>query len=453
MWVSIKPSAKYSTAVAAVTAAVRNYPGLRHEVLTYRDDRLRNSLGRTGSEITVRVFGQDLKVLRTKANEVKALLGGLSGVRDPHVTTQAAEPTIEIEVDLQKANKFGIKPGDVRRAGATLLSGLRVGSLFEDQKIFDVVVWSTPDSRQSLSTVRDLIIDTPGGQHIRMGDVADVRVRPTAPVIEHQDISRFLDVTANVHGRSVAGVAGKVRAGLASIRFPLEYHATLLKDYDDQQNAQRRVLGFVLAAAAAVFLILQAAFSSWRAAALAFLMIPAAAAGGVIAAWLYGGPMTVATIAGLLAIVAITLRQTIALINSFGRLRMPVFFLDGSLTRDGTPLGAELVRRGVQERFSSVVLSLVTTGAAILPAALFGNIEGQEIVQPMVVVILGGLVTVALVELFVLPSLFCHFGPPEPAVPLELEVEHEPRRSFELVGVQRSATPMSQQVTTTGELS
>ena len=141
------------------------------------------------------------------------------------------EPTFEVEVDLAKAQRVGIKPGDVRRAAATLLSGLDVGCLFEEQKVFDVVVWGTPETRASLTNIRDLLIDTPTGEHVGLGDVADVRVTSVPQVIRHEDVSRCVDVGADVSGRDVGAVASDIKDTVRAAKFPLEYHAEVLGDY------------------------------------------------------------------------------------------------------------------------------------------------------------------------------------------------------------------------------
>ena len=229
MWISIDPSANYGKTVKAIKGVVAGYPGFHHEVTTYTKNRMTDVLSPTKDQITVRVFGNDsLDTLQKTAEEVRKTVEGTDGVVSAHIASPPTEPTMEVEVDLAKAKVLGIKPGDVRRAAATMLSGLRVGSLFEDQKVFDVVVWSTPDTRSSLSGVQDLLIDTPDGGHVRLGDVATVRVRATPPVIEHRDISRFVDVTANVNGRNVGKVADRVKERLATVSYPVEYHAELL---------------------------------------------------------------------------------------------------------------------------------------------------------------------------------------------------------------------------------
>src|SRR5262249_40025976 len=138
------------------------------------------------------------------------------------------EPTLDVKVDLPAAQAAGVKPGDVRRAAAALVSGITVGSLFDQQKVFDVVVWGSPGIRSSVQGIRHLLLDTPGGGHVRLADVGDVRIASTPAVIRHTDVSRSLDVTASVDGRSVGGVLDDVRRRVDDVRFPLEYHAELV---------------------------------------------------------------------------------------------------------------------------------------------------------------------------------------------------------------------------------
>ena len=242
--------------------------------------------------------------------------------------------------------------------------------------------------------------------------MATVRVRPTLPSIKHEDISRYMDVGATVSGRSVGAVTSDLRAQLANVAFPLEYHATVLGDYAKRQDAERRVLAIAIAAAIGVFLLLQAAFASWRLAIMTFLTLPVALAGGVIAAWIDDGPITVAFVAGMLAVFALAVRTAMALIGHYHELR-----------REGAPFGPDTALRGARERMGPIVITAVTTAVAVSPAIFFGDIAGQEIVHPMAVVILGGLVTTVLANLFVLPALYLRFGPRHEPEPLHLDAE------------------------------
>ena len=414
MWISVDDSADYDDTVNAVKAVVAGYPGLRHDVTTYSKNKMSEVLTQTKDEITVRVFGSDnLDTLYQTAGQVSEAIGSVNGITNARVTAPATEPTIEIEVDLAKAQQFAIKPGDVRRTAATLLSGLRVGNLFENQKVFDVVVWSTPQSRSSLTSVQDLLVDTPSGNHVRLGDVATVQVRSTSPSIEHQDISRFVDVTANVRDRDVDDVADDVRQQLKQVAFPSEYHAELVRDYTREQEAETRLLGFGLAAAVGIFLLLQAAFVSWRIAVIAFAMLPIALAGGVLAAWMDGSEATLATAAGLLAVLLITLRNNVKLFGRFRRLR----------TDDGLQLGPELVARGAMDAVASTVIAAVTIAILLLPAIVVGNIAGLELLHPMAVVVVGGLVTSLAATLLLLPALYLRFAPRREPEPLDFDAE------------------------------
>jgi Cu/Ag efflux pump CusA len=204
LWVTIDPGG-YDSTVASIRSVAKGYPGLSSSVSSYPSDRVNQVLPKQ-KDITVRIFGQDPAILQTKANEVTQAVSQIKGIANAKVDVQPVEPSIEVEVDLAAAQRYGVKPGDVRRAAAVVLSGIEVGSLFEQQKVFDVVVWGTPRARASLSNVQNVLIDTPSGDRVRVGDVATVRVAPSPTAIRHQSVSRYIDVVADVHGRNTGAV-------------------------------------------------------------------------------------------------------------------------------------------------------------------------------------------------------------------------------------------------------
>ena len=150
---------------------------------------------------------------------------------------------MEVEVNLEAAQKFGIKPGDARRAAATLMQGIVVGNLFEQQKVFEVVVRGAVDVRDDLTSIRELLLDTPSGGHVQLGEVAAVRMVPNEVVIMHDDTSRRIDVVADVGGRPLADIQRDIQAAIKQIQFPLEYHAEIPTKYSDLQAADTLVLG------------------------------------------------------------------------------------------------------------------------------------------------------------------------------------------------------------------
>lgn len=400
LWVSIDASADYARTVNLVHSAVAGYPGISARVLTYEKSLTEDILGGPVADITVRVYGQDDAILRAKAAEVRDALAGVEGVSNSRVQAQVEEPTLVVEVDLDRAEPVGIKPGDVRRASATLISGLEVGQLFEDQKVFDVVVRGTADTQRSLTSVRELLVESPNGKRVRLGDVADVRVAAKPAVIHRADVSRTIDITADVSGRSVAAATEDARAKLAAVAFPLEYHAEVLGDAAQARANTWRTASVSIAVAIGVFLLLQSAFRSWT---LAALMVPAlglALSGGVLAAALGGRVLTVGSLLGLLAVFGVAARACVALVRHYQRLEEV----------DGMPSGPELVARGTREQLGPIVLTAVATAVLFLPLLFLGGIAGLEILQPMAVTVLGGLITTTFLTLVVVPLIYLGFG-------------------------------------------
>lgn len=413
LWVSIDPGADYDKTVSSVKEVVAGYPGLSTEVLTYLQAKVREELSGTGEAFVLRVYGEDMKIIRSKAEEMQKVLAGINGIVDAKVQYPREEPTLEIEVNLEKAKQYGLKPGDVRRSATTLVSGLLVGSLFEEEKVFDVVVMGTPETRHSLNSVRELLINKPTGGHVQLQDVADVRIVPAVTVINRDAVARCMDVTASVRGRDPAAVAADVKRAIRQVDFPLEYRAELLGEYAERLAARERVLAFSIAAAIGIFLLLQAFFRSWRLATAVFLTLPVALTGGVLAVFVGGGLLSLGSTIGFVAVLAIAVRNCISLV---GRYR--------SLEHDeDMSFSADLVRHGTNERSGPVLMTAATTALVFLPLALFGNVAGLEIVQPMAIVVLGGLVTTTLFTLAGVPAIYMLFGgKPEPELELPVGV-------------------------------
>jgi len=400
IWVSMDRFADYDQTLAAIKSTVDGYPGLGRSVTTYPADRIAEVFGEGERDVAVRIYGQDLAVLETKAEAVRSAIAEVGGIQSPSVTTPITEPTIEIEVDLQKAAAAGLKAGDIRRAATSLLSGILVGNLFEEQKVFEVVVWGTPEHRQSLSRIQDLLIDSPNASLVRLGDVADVRVGASPSVIEREGVMRYLDVTADVQGRDLGAVLADVRTRVAGIPYDIEYHAEVRSAALIRQDEQNRLLAVGIGGVILMLLLLQAAFSAWRLAVLILLAMPAAASGGVLAALATGELATLGTLAGFILVVAIAIRHAVALIDRFRRLE-----------EAGGSSGADVAIGGVQERFVPIVTTMLATAVFALPFVVLGDVAGLEIMRPMAIFVLGGLVSSTLLILFIVPSIYLLSGP------------------------------------------
>jgi Cu/Ag efflux pump CusA len=393
VWLSIDPSAHYDSTSAAIRQVVNGYPGLRHEIHSYLEDRTA-PLAADAPPLVVRVFGDDQSRLRSVADDVQRALADVPGIAAQHLQVPAQQPTVDISVDLAAAQRYGLKPGDIRRAAATLVAGLQVGSLFEDQKVFDVVVWGAPETRGSLSSVHDLLLDTPDGRHVRLGDVARVQIVPSVSVVRHQDVHDYLDERIDVRGRSVAAVAADINERLQHLQFPMEYHAEVLGSYAEQEASQVRLISASVAAVLAILLVLQAGFGSWGLAAFALFLLPVSLVGGLIAIVVMGGAIGLGAVAGLLAAAGVSARTIIALVRRCQVLQR----------QEGRALSANLVRRAAGDRVGPVLATAVATGLALTPFVVWGNTPGFELVRPLAIVAISGLISATLVNLFVLPA-------------------------------------------------
>jgi Cu/Ag efflux pump CusA len=321
-------------------------------------------------------------------------------VVDAHRDISSDVPQAEVTVNLAKAERYGLKPGDVRRDAATLVAGEEVGDIFRAGKAYDTVVWSPPQTRHSFSDIENLPIDLPSGGHIRLGEVATVAMRPNPNAIDRQGDSRYLDVGANVAGRDLGSVVSDIRDKLASVRLARGYHVELLGEYKERQSAQSRLLLSAIIAGVLILLLLQASFRKWRLAVLTFLTLPMALVGGVLAAWLTGGIISLGSLVGFFTVFGIAARNGILLINHCQHLE----------EHEGMEFGPQLVLRGARERLSPILMTSLATGLALVPLVVLGSRPGHEIEHPLAVVILGGLFTSTLLNLLVVPSLYLRFG-------------------------------------------
>src|SRR5437660_1775554 len=399
-WISVDPKVDYDKTLAKVQELVDGYPGLYRDVQTYLKERIKEVLTGAKQSIVVRTYGPDLEVLRHTAADVERALGGIPGLVDLKAEVHRPVPQVEVKVDLASANQHGLKPGDVRRAAATIVSGIEVSDIHRDGKVYDVWVWSKPEARRSVTDIQNLVIDTPKGGHVRLAEVADVSVKPTPDAIEHEGLSRRHDVGGNVRGRDLGSVVGDVERRLRDVKFPLGYRAEVLGEYAERQAAQRHLLTFSVAAVIGVYLLLVTSFGSWRLATLSFLTLPSALVGGVLAAYFADGVISLGSLVGFFTILGIAARNGIMMINHFQHLER----------HEGETFGPGLIVRGARERLSPILMTTLACGLAIVPLVIAGNIPGNEIEHPLAIVVLGGLVTSTLLNLLVVPSLYLRFG-------------------------------------------
>jgi Cu/Ag efflux pump CusA len=373
------------------------YPGLRTDLVTYPSDRIAQVMAGQKDDLVVRVYGADLTVLQNKAREIRAMLAGVPGVAKPVMRPIPERPTVDVKVDLAAAERYGLRPGDVRRDATTLTSGLIVGNLYEQSKIFDVVVWGAPGARSDLTELGNLLIDTPSGGHVALKDVATVTVRAEPDAIVHDDVLRSVEVAAKVTG-DPAAVVSAVHSRLARMPMPYEYHAEVFGNATVVRADTTRALTYGAVALVGVFLLLQAAVASWRRAGWMLSSLPLSIVGGVLTAPFAGGVWSAASLTGLFAVLALAIRASVLLGR---RIRAGE---EVSVPGTNGAAGRHIVGDAARERAVPLTQSVLVTAAVLLPATILGTRAGLELLHPLAVTMLGGLASLLLVQVFVLPA-------------------------------------------------
>ena len=399
-WISVDPKVDYDKTRGRIEATVDGYPGLYRDVQTYLKERIKEVLTGAGESIVVRIFGPELAVLREKAAEVEHALKDVPGIVDLHAEQQVEIPQIRVKLNLDAAERHGLKPGDVRRETNVLMSGLEVTDIHKEGKVYDVFVWSLPSIRRSLNDVRDFQLDTPSGGRVRLGEVADVQILPTPNKIRRENGSRRIDVHANVRGRDLGSVAEEVDDRLDKLKFPVGYYPQLLGEYAEREAALKNFRILTIAVVIAIFLILQTTFRSWKIGTLAFLAFPAALVGAVLAAFASDRVISLGSLVGAITILGLSARNGIMLIEHYRHLEH----------KEGEPFGLGLILRGASERLSPILMTSACAVLALIPILVAGSIPGYEIEYPLAVVIVGGVITSSLLSLFVTPLLYFRFG-------------------------------------------
>jgi len=400
LWISLDENADYDASVARIKQVIDGYPGLYRDVLTYLRERIKEVLSGAGATVVVRIFGPDQVELRAAAERVRARVATIPGVADLQVEQQVLVPQIEISPRAADLATLGLTAGEVRRQAQTLVAGQKLGEIYRDQKSFDVALWGEPAVRGDLQVLRDLMIEAPTGAPVRLRDIADVRIVPAPNEVKRENGQRRIDVTLNVAGADLGSVARAVEAGVGEIPFASGYFPRVLGEYAALKESRQRLWTTGLLCLIGILLLVWSVFRSLRITALVGTSLPFALVGGVIAVAMTGGVLSLGSLVGFVTVIGIAARNGIMLLSHFDHLQR----------FEAEPFGPALVVRGAAERLVPILMTALCAGLALLPLVVAGDAPGHEIEHPMAIVILGGLVSSTLLNLFLMPALYLRFG-------------------------------------------
>jgi len=402
--VDLKPSERSREEIlAAIREKLAIVPGVTTNVgqpISHRLDHLQSGVR---AQIAVKLFGDDLATLRSKAEEIRNAINTVEGAIDVSVERQVLIPQIRFNVDRASAAQYGLQPGEVTNTLETALNGRTVSQAIEGARRYDVVVRFDDASRNTLDALRNVTIDTPSGAQIPISAIAAIENLPGPNQILREDTKRRIVIGANVAGRDLGSVVGDIQSRVAAqVRLPEGYFLEYGGQFQATQEATRTLSILTLFSLVAIFFLLIKALGDWRVALQVMINIPLALIGAVWALHLSGGVFSIATMVGFISLVGITSRNGILMISHYLHL----------IGEEGEDFTEKMIVRGSLERLVPVLMTALTAGLSLMPFILAADAPGKEILHPLAVVVLGGILTSTLLDQIVTPAVFYKFGKP-----------------------------------------
>jgi len=360
--------------------------------------RLDHLLSGVRAQIALKIFGDDLDILRTLAGELRERLARVPGITDLQIEKQVLIPQIKVRLDYDAAARYGVAPGAVLRGVEMLVGGERLGQIIEGNRRFDLVV-RVPDEVRGAHGLKNLLIETPGGR-VPLSLLATIEESEGPNQISRDNSRRRIVISANTDGRDLSAVIGAVRAELAARALPEGYFTTLEGQFQAQEDATRLIAWLSLVSLAMIFLVL---YSRYRSTVLALMImgnIPLALVGSVVGLWISGQPLSVAALVGFITLAGISTRNGILKISHYVNL----------CAFEGERFGQAMIVRGSLERLTPVLMTALVAAFALVPLLLAADAPGKEILHPVAVVIFSGLVSSTVLDTIVTPVMFWLWG-------------------------------------------
>ena len=420
---------------------ISSIPGAAVNIGQPISHRLDHMMSGIRAQIAIKVFGPDLRELRTAAYDIQARMQSIDGIVDLQIEPQIEISQVQMRVKREQAARYGLAPGDVAELLETAFKGRVVSQVIEEDKYFSLVVWYDEDSRRDPKVIEETIIETPSGAKVALSQVAEVLDTTGPNVLNRENVQRRVAVFCNVQGRDLSSVVAGIKSALAPVEaslrdLPGEYYLDYSGQFEAQQEATLRLWGLAVLSMIGVYLLLMKALGSQRAALQVIANVPLAAFGAIIAllvvnrpsmaeiaqhawytwpiVWIQATHLSLAHWVGFVTLIGIVSRNGIMMISHYQHL----------MEVEGMPFGKEMIIRGSLERLAPVMMTAMTSFIGLVPL-LFGYGEpGKEILYPLSVVLFGGMLASTILDQLVTPALFFLFGS-RSANPTKLELSHD----------------------------
>lgn len=373
-------------------------PGAAPNVGGFISHRMDEVLSGVRSAIAVKIFGSDLAELRKIGQQIEEQMKTVNGVVDLYLEPQVPVPQVQIKFDRDAASRYGHSVGEIANIVETALNGQVVSQVLENQQSFDLIVWLKPDARQNLQTISNLLIDTPNGQKIPLGSIARIENGTGPNTINREKVSRLIIVSANAKGRDLRSIVNEIEAKVKrNIQVPAGYFIQYAGQIEAEERATQNILVFSAIAFVAITVLMYLSVKSIPPTIMIMINLPIGLVGGVIAVALTGGVISVASLVGFVSLFGVATRNGLLLVDNYN-----------SKFAEGMPLN-DIIYKGSMERLNAILMTALTSALGLAPMVFQGG-PGQELLQPLSVVVFGGLFTSTAITLLVLPALYAKFG-------------------------------------------
>ena len=403
-FVALKPKAQWISAAtpeelyALISKAFEDFPGAQFNVTQPIAAAVDELLTGTKAELAIKIFGDDMEVLKEKAAEVETAMRQVPGAADVQKDQVTGTPQLLIRIDRQAIARYGINVEAVQNVIRTAVGGETAGQIFEGIRRFDIFVRFAEESRRDAEAIRRILIATPDGAKVPLDQLAAVDEIVGPRQITRENSQRFITVQCNVRGRDIGSFVAEGQSTIAGkVRLPPGYFVSWGGQFELQQEAGRRLMLVVPVTLLIIVILLFMNFGSLKNTLLILFNIPLALVGGIAGLWLTGQNLSVPSSVGFIALFGIALGNGMVLVSCINQL-----------LRDGVPVNEASVR-GACLRLRAVLMTALTTALGLIPL-LFSTGAGSEVQRPLAIVVIGGLVTSTILTLLVIPACYKWFA-------------------------------------------
>ncbi|QOL25411.1 efflux RND transporter permease subunit [Thalassotalea sp. LPB0316] len=404
IYIGLKPVSEWTNASNRyelqdqMERSLEEFPGLLLNFSQPIATRVDELLSGVKAQLAIKLFGSDLQVLANKGREIEAAIKSIEGAKDVALEQIAGEAQLVIAPNRLELSRYGLSVGDVMEVVKDGIGGVEAGQIINGNERYDIYVRLDKEFRANSEAIADIRLQSPTGAWVRIGDVASVSFESGPPQVRRDDVQRRVVIQANVQGRDMGGVVEGIQAKIASkVELPAGYSVSIGGQFESQQRAQQRLSIVVPLSLALIALLLYFAFGSVGQAMLILLNVPLAVIGGVFSLYVSGQYLSVPSSVGFITLFGVAVLNGVVMVESINQR-----------IKDGLAI-SEAVFDGATSRLRPVLMTAITSALGLIPM-LMSNGVGSEIQRPLASVIVGGLITVTLLTLFVVPSLYKLFS-------------------------------------------